>query len=88
MLDAGWLYHDEMVVWLHVERGITVTVSSTKRLLNRRGWSRATIQRIGYGRSEELREAWRADMRNYVAEDIVFLDESIFNEKMGWRYRA
>lgn len=83
MLDAGWLYHDEIVVWLNVERGVVTTVSSTKRLLKSRGWSRATIQRIGFGQSEELREAWRGDMRNYVAEDIVFLDESIFNEKTG-----
>lgn len=27
-------------------------------------------------------------MRRFVAEDLVFLDESIFNEKTGWRYHA
>ena len=27
-------------------------------------------------------------MRQFAAEDLVFLDESIFNEKTGWRYRA
>ncbi|KAF2276518.1 uncharacterized protein EI97DRAFT_433351 [Westerdykella ornata] len=27
-------------------------------------------------------------MRRYAAEDIIFLDESIFNEKTGWRHMA
>jgi transposase len=27
-------------------------------------------------------------MRRFVAEDLVFLDESIFNEKTGWRHKA
>ena len=27
-------------------------------------------------------------MRHYVAQDLVFLDESILNEKTVWRYRA
>src|SRR3954465_5645385 len=27
-------------------------------------------------------------MRRYAAEDLVFLDESIFNEKTGWRHHA
>ena len=27
-------------------------------------------------------------MRQYVAEDLVFFDESIFNEKTGWQYQA
>jgi len=27
-------------------------------------------------------------MQQYAAEDLVFFDESIFNEKTGWRYRA
>ena len=27
-------------------------------------------------------------MQQYAAKDLVFFDESIFNEKTGWRYRA
>jgi hypothetical protein len=38
-------------------------------------------------RSEELREAYIEEMKKYAAEDLVFLDEAIFNEKTGWRYR-
>jgi hypothetical protein len=31
---------------------------------------------------------WKEEMRQFAAEDLVFLDESMFNEKTGWRYRA
>ena len=27
-------------------------------------------------------------MQQFVAKDIEFLDESIFNKKTGWRHRA
>jgi len=27
-------------------------------------------------------------MQQFAAKDLVFLDESIFNEKTGWQYRA
>lgn len=37
LLDYGWLYHDEMVTWLRFERGVTISVGSTKRLLKKRG---------------------------------------------------
>ena len=44
--------------------------------------------RISLGRSDELRRGWKEEMRQLAAEDLVFLDGSIFNEKTGWRYRA
>jgi hypothetical protein len=39
-----------------------------------------------FGR-QELREAYIEEMKKYIAEDLVFLDEAIFNEKTGWGYR-
>jgi hypothetical protein len=34
-------------------------------------------------RDEELRELYRDAMKDTAAERVVFLDESIFNEKNG-----
>lgn len=39
-------------------------------------------------RSETLRRAYLDDIRRFVAEDLIFLDESIFNEETGWRHHA
>jgi transposase len=38
--------------------------------------------------SEALRKAYLDDIQQFVAEDLIFLDKSIFNKKTGWRYNA
>jgi len=38
--------------------------------------------------TQDLREAYIEEMKKYAADDLVFLDEAIFNEKTGWRYRG
>ncbi|KAF9730160.1 hypothetical protein PMIN01_12093 [Paraphaeosphaeria minitans] len=77
-----------MVWWLSVERGIFITQSTISRLLKREGWGRKTLRPYAIDRNEELRGYYRDSMRRYAAEDVVFLDESIFNEKTGWRHHA
>ena len=39
-------------------------------------------------RSETLRRAYLDEIRRFVAEDLIFLDESIFNEKTGRRHHV
>ena len=39
-------------------------------------------------RSESLHQTYQDDMRCFAADDMIFLDESIFNEKTGWRHQA
>ena len=43
---------------------------------------------ISFDHSDELRQGWKQEMQHIAAKDLVFLDESIFNEKTGWRYCA
>jgi hypothetical protein len=88
LLHEGWRYQDEMVYWLWYERGVLVSQSTISRVLKHNGWSRKELRRISLGRSEELCQAYRDEMRHFVADDLVFLDESIFNEKTGWRHQA
>ena len=88
LLREGWRQQDEIVFWLWCERGVLVSRSTVSRILKRRNWTQKEIRRISLARSEELRTGYREEMRRYVAQDFVFLDESIFNEKTGWRYRA
>lgn len=46
------------------------------------------MKRISQGRCEALRRSYLEDIQQFSAEDIVFIDESIFNEKTGWRYHG
>jgi hypothetical protein len=57
-------------------------------MLKKEGWSRKTLRVISLGRCEDLRDDYRRVMAQYNAEDLVFIDESIFNEKTGWRHHA
>jgi transposase len=79
---------DELVWWLYHERGVEVSRQTVGRLLQRHKWSRKSLKRISLKRNEHLRRLYLDNIRHYAAEDLVFLDESIFNEKTGWRYHG
>jgi hypothetical protein len=75
------MMHDEISFWLAVECDVFVSRSTVCRLLKRNKWTRKNIARLSLSRSEELREAYIEEMKKYTAEDLVFLDGAIFNEK-------
>jgi len=79
---------DEMAFWLAVERGVIVSRPTICWLLKRNKWTQKNIARLFLARSEALREAYIEEMKRYAADDLVFLDEAIFNEKTGWRHRG
>lgn len=83
-----WLYQDEAAFFLEEEWALSVHKSTISRFLKRNGWSRKKGQRLPYGRSEDLRARWQADMNHYTADQLVFLDESIFKLQTGWRAYA
>ena len=56
------------------------------KTLKRAGWNRKKGQRLGLRRNNELRQGFIADMLNVTAEQMVFIDESLFNEATGWRH--
>jgi hypothetical protein len=88
LLSEGWRQQEEIVFWLWCERGVLVHQSTVSRMLKRRKETQKELRRISLRRSDELRQGWKGEMRQYAAKDLVFFDESIFNEKTGWRYRA
>jgi len=88
LLSEGWRRQEEIIFWLWCERGVLVYQSTVSRMLKRRKWTQKELRRISLGRSDELRQRWKEEIRQFAAEDLVFFDESIFNEKTGWRYRA
>lgn len=88
LLTEGWMQQKEMVFWLWMERSVFVHQSTVSRMLKRRRWTRKEIRRISLNYSEDLRREYTDDMQHYAAEEIVFLDESIFKEQTGWRVRG
>lgn len=88
LLKEGWRQQEELVWWLYHERDVAVSRSTVSRTLTRRKWSRKALKRISQGCCEDLRRLYLDDIRQFTAEDLVFIDESIFNEKTGWRYHG
>jgi transposase len=88
LFTEGWRHQDEIVYWLWIERGVLVSQSTVSRLLKRRKWTRKELQCISLDHNKDLWARYQEDIHCFVTEDLVFLDESIFNEKTGWRYCA
>src|SRR6266480_212487 len=71
-----------------MECRVRVSQSSISRLLKKENWNRKAMRLISLSRSEDLRDAYREQIRQFTADELVFIDESIFSEKTGWRHRA
>lgn len=83
-----WAQLDEMVWFLWEDQGIHTHNSTVCRVLKRRRMSSKKARRVSRRQSLELRNAWRAQMASLHAEQLVFLDESTFNEATGNRGMA
>ena len=88
LLEKGWMYQDEIVEWLLEERDVTVCQSTVSNILRRNNWTRKSLYLISNRRNERLRHAYIQEMADYAADDLIFIDESLFNEKTGWRSKA
>ena len=88
LTERPWLSQTEMVWYLWEEWGLNIHRSTVSRVLKRAGWNRKKAQRLGERRNEELRRGYIADMLNITTEQMVFIDESLFNETTGWRHYA
>ena len=77
-LDTGYGMREEL---------ISTGLQSVRRLFKRRKWSRKQLKRTSLDRSEVLRCGY-LDICQFAAEDLVFLNESIFYEKTDWNLAA
>jgi transposase len=83
LVCTEWIYQDEIAKWLLVEQGVKVSRQTVSNFLRSRGWSWQTLRPYLIDHNEELRESYRYSMRQFATDDLVFLNESIFNEKTG-----
>jgi transposase len=85
---AGWYYQDEMIKWLMDERGVVVSQPTISAMLKRNNWTRKSIKLMSNNRNEGLRHSYLKEISIYSAEQLVFIDESISNEKTERRTRG
>ncbi len=78
-----WAMQKEMVWFLWKEWGIHVHRSTIFRILKKRSWSNKKGQRVSIRQNDELRLNWVADLLRLTVEQLVFVDETLFNETTG-----
>lgn len=79
---------EEMAWFFWEERGKQVNQSTVSRVLKRRKWSKKKAERVPLARAPDLRRGYLSEMSGILAEEMVFLDESMFNQTTGWRGTA
>ena len=83
-----WAMQKEMVWFLWKEWSIHVHRFTIFRILKKRHWSNKKEQRVSIRQNDELRLNWVADLLRLTAEQLVFVDETLFNETTRWRHQA
>ncbi len=86
--EQSWVMQKEMIWYIWEEWDINVHQFTISRILKRRGWSIKKGQRVEVRQNDELRLNWVADMLRLTVEQLVFVNESLFNEITGWRHQA
>ena len=86
--EQSWTYQKEMVWFLWKEWGIFVHQSIIFRFIKRIQWSNKKGQRIDHRRDDDFRLHWIADLLNVIVEQMMCVDETLFNEMTDWRHRA
>lgn len=80
-----WMYQDEMARFVWEEHGIQASQSTISRLLKRLNLSRKASRRVSSQENESLRRAWRDQMADVRADQLICVDEASFHERSGWR---
>ncbi len=86
--EQPWIMQKEMIWYIWEKWGINMHRFTISRILKRRRWSNKKGQRVEVRQNDELRLNWIADMLRLTVEQLVFVDESLFNEITGWRHQA
>ncbi len=86
--DQSWIMQKEMIWYIWKKWDINVHRSTISRILKRRRWSNKKEQRVEVRQNEKLRLNWIADMLRLTIEQLVFVNESLFNEITDWRHQA
>ncbi len=78
----------EMIWYIWEKWDINVHRFTISRILKRRRWSNKKEQRVEVRQNDELRLNWVADMLRLTVEQLVFVNESLFNEITGWCHQV
>ncbi len=86
--QQSWVMQKEMMWFLWEEWDLNVHQFTISRILKKRHWSNKKKQRVSIRQNDELRLNRVADLLQLTTEQLVFVDETLFNETTKWRHQA
>ena len=81
-----WYYQDEIAAFLHSAFDIEVDRSTISRALKRIKVTRKRLKVIAAQQNDELRTEWLEQLQYFTADQIVSIDESESDDRVGDRY--
>lgn len=85
LIEKPGLYLDEMAVFLYDEFDITVSPPSIKRALSSAGWTKKTAHNRAQERNRDLRDFYFHKLSEYQSYQLVYVDESGCDKRIGFR---
>jgi transposase len=82
------LYLDELAEFLLVEYDCRISLPTISRTLKLSGWSKKIPRRRVGEQSQELRDAYRYNLSFLDSDQLVFVDESACDKRVGFRRTA
>jgi hypothetical protein len=84
-LEKPGLYHGEMVVFLWDEFDVLVSTFSISRSLKAAGWSKKAARQIAREQNVELQDFYIHNLTQFHSHQLVFIDESGCDKRIGFR---
>lgn len=85
LLEKPQLYLNEMIVFLWDEFDILVSQSSIRRALKTAGWSKKAARQKAKERNADLRDAYFHYISDFSSYQLVYVDESGCDKRIGFR---
>ncbi len=86
--QQSWAMQKEIMWFLWKKWDIHVHRFIIFRILKKRHWSNKKKQRVSIRQNDELRLSWVADLLCLTVEQLVFVDETLFNETTRWHHQV
>ena len=78
-------YLNEMQDFLFDEFNVQASIDTIRRVLKAARWSRKAVSKRAAQQSAPLRNTWQGRQKQWLADQLIFLDESAANERTGDR---
>ncbi len=86
--EQSWVMQKEIIWYIWKKWDINVHQFMISRIMKRKDWSNKKEQRVEVRQNDELRLNWVADMLCLTTEQLMFMNEFLFNEITDWRHQV